>query len=168
MSFKHDAFLFNRCYAKFHYRLELFKLEVAKRSKNIPTSGIRSMYNMATNMNTQDIIWLVIGEPDFPTPSHIIEAGKDALDSGFTHYTHNLGLLELREAISRKLKRENGIDSNPETEIIATTGAQGALIMSLFVLCEQGDEILVPRPCFASYEAQIQLASAVPIPIPLE
>ncbi|MFQ5818925.1 MAG: pyridoxal phosphate-dependent aminotransferase [Candidatus Heimdallarchaeota archaeon] len=144
------------------------RLRVAKRSTNIPSSGIRRMYNIATQMNTKDMIWLVIGEPDFPTPTHIIAAGKEALNSGFTHYTHNLGLLELRESIARKLKRENRIESNPETEIIATTGAQGALIMTLFIILEEGDEVLVPRPCFASYEAQIKLASAIPVPISLE
>ena len=143
-------------------------LQVAKRSTSIPPSGIRRMYNIATRMKAKDMIWLVIGEPDFPTPTHIIEAGKEALDSGFTHYTHNLGLLELREAIARKLMRENGIEANPETEIIATTGAQGALIMTLFVILEKRDEVLVPRPCFASYEAQIKLSSSVPVPISLE
>ncbi|MFQ6126316.1 MAG: pyridoxal phosphate-dependent aminotransferase [Candidatus Heimdallarchaeota archaeon] len=144
------------------------QLQVAKRSTNIPSSGIRRMYNIATQMKEKDMIWLVIGEPDFPTPVHIINAGKEALNSGFTHYTHNLGLLELREAIARKLKRENGIETNPETEIIATTGAQGALIMTLFIILEEGDEILVPRPCFASYEAQIKLANAILVPISLK
>jgi len=126
------------------------------------------MFNIATQMKAKDMIWLVIGEPDFPTPTHIIEAGKDALDLGFTHYTHNLGLLELREAIARKLKQENGIETNPETEINATTGAQGALIMTLFVILEKGNEILVPRPCYASYEAQIKLAGGDPVPISLQ
>lgn len=143
-------------------------LQITKRSKSIPSSGIRRMYNIAKQMNVKDMIWLVIGEPDFPTPAHIIEAGKEAMDSEFTHYTHNLGLLELREAIARKLKRENGISTNPETEIIATTGAQGALNTSLFVILEKGDEILVPYPCYASYEAQIKLTGGSPVPISLQ
>lgn len=126
------------------------------------------MFNIAKQMNVKDMIWFVLGEPDFPTPAHIIEAGKEAMDHEFTHYTHNLGLLELREAIARKLKRENGITTNPETEIIATTGAQGALNTSLFVILEKGDEILVPYPCYASYEAQIKLTGGSPVPISLQ
>ncbi len=142
--------------------------QIAKRSKSIPSSGIRHMFNIAKQMKVKDMIWLVLGEPDFPTPTHIIEAGKKALDSEFTHYTHNLGLLELRAAIAQKLKRENKIETNPETEIIATTGAQGALNMSLFVILEEGDEILVPHPCYASYEAQIKMTGGSSVPISLQ
>ena len=135
----------------------------SKRVSSIDLSGIRKMFELTT----EDTINLGLGEPDFDTPPHIIEAAKNAMDDGFTHYTVNKGTMELREAISDKLKNENNINSDPES-IIVTVGASEALHMCTHVLVERGDEVLIPDPGFVSYGACVKLAEAEPVPVKLE
>ncbi len=111
---------------------------------------------------------MTVGIPDFDTPDHIKEAAKRALDDGFTKYTHNAGLIEVREAFAKKAKRDNGIDANPETEVMCTAGGMGALVLANLVLVNPGDEVLYPDPGFVSHYAHIKLAYGVPIPIQLK
>src|ERR1019366_9336497 len=101
------------------------------------------------------------------TPYHIIEAAKKALDEGFTHYTVNKGIIELRDAISTKLGKENRITANPES-IIVTVGASEALHLALQALINEGDEVLIPDPGFVSYDASVKLAGGVSIPVRLK
>ena len=138
-------------------------MEPARRVKSINLSGIRKMFELVG----EDSINLGLGEPDFNTPQHIIEAAKNALDEGFTHYTVNKGILELREAISTKLERDNNIFAHPES-IIVTVGASEALHLALQALINDGDEVLIPDPGFVSYDATVKLAGGVPIPIRLQ
>jgi aspartate aminotransferase len=112
----------------------------------------------------EDSINLALGEPDFDTPTHIKDAVKRALDENFTHYTGNQGIIELREAISRKLKRDNRIKTSPDS-VIVTVGASEALLMATLALVEKGDEVLIPDPGFVSYDACVQLAGGTTVPV---
>lgn len=113
-----------------------------------------------------DVITLGRGEPDIPTPQHIIDAAKAALDAGYTSYTNPAGLLALREAIAEKLRRDNGLDYDPATEIIVTTGAQEAMAIVMQTLLDPGDEVLIAAPFYMAYEANIVLAGGVPVAVP--
>ncbi len=137
-------------------------MEPSRRVKLISLSGIRKMFELVG----EDSINLGLGEPDFDTPHHIIEAAKKALDEGFTHYTVNKGIMELRDAISTKLGKDNSITANPES-IIVTVGASEALNLALQALINEGDEVLIPDPGFVSYDASVKLAGGVSIPVRL-
>jgi len=97
-------------------------------------------------------ISLAFGEPDQATPSHIIKAAIEALKRGFTHYTAERGYVHLREAISRKLKRENGVEANPYFEILVTCGSGQAVDLALRATLNPGDEVLTPNPSFFAYQ----------------
>src|SRR5438552_4585855 len=109
------------------------------------------------------ILSLAIGEPDFPTPAHIVEAAKKALDDGYTKYTAAPGIRELREAIAEKSQKENGIPAKPENVIVAPT--KHTLFMTFMALLESGDEALIPDPGWVSYAPMVTLAGAKPVPI---
>lgn len=132
----------------------------ANRTKLIELSQIRKMFEV-TN---PDAINLGIGEPDFNVPSHIKEAMKESIDNNETHYTSNKGIIELREAIADKFKKDNGIHTTPEN-IIVTAGASEALYMCAQAFMEKGDEIILPNPSFLSYEACIKLSNGTIIPV---
>ncbi|MDO5851844.1 MAG: pyridoxal phosphate-dependent aminotransferase [Methanobacteriaceae archaeon] len=130
----------------------------ADRIKDINLSEIRKMFENAS----PDAISLAIGEPDFDTPPHIINALKKALDNKQTHYAHNKGLIELREAIQNKLKKDNNIKTDSES-ILVTVGASQALYSSIQALINKGDEVIIPDPGFLSYQACVKLAEGTPI-----
>ena len=109
------------------------------------------------------ILSLAIGEPDFPTPAHIVEAAKKALDDGYTKYTAAPGIRELREAIAEKSQKENGIPAKPENVIVAPT--KHTLFMTFMALLNPGDEALIPDPGWVSYAPMASLAGAKPVPI---
>lgn len=132
-------------------------MEPSKRVRSINLSEIRKMFEMAG----ENSINLGLGEPDFKTPDHIIEAAYSAMREGFTHYTSNMGILELREAIANKLNRENGINTQPDS-ILVTVGASEAIFMCMQALVDPGDEVLVPDPGFLSYNACVNLAGGIP------
>ncbi|MEN4006324.1 MAG: pyridoxal phosphate-dependent aminotransferase [Methanobacteriaceae archaeon] len=134
----------------------------AKRCKSIQLSQIRKMFDLTM----ENAVNLSLGEPDFDTPEHIRNAVKKALDDGFTHYTSNKGILELREAISCKLRYENKIEADPES-IIVTVGASEALHISLQALINRGDEVLIPDPGFLSYDPCVKLAEGKSVPFEL-
>ena len=97
-----------------------------------------------------NIISLNIGEPDYPTPENISQAAKSAIDAHFTKYQPVPGILELREAICKKLKADNGLTYQPN-EICVSAGAKQAVFNAVFVLCGEGDEVIIPTPCWVSY-----------------
>lgn len=136
---------------------------ISNRCKNIEPSEIRKIFNIAT----KDSINLGIGEPDFDTPNHIIDAAKKALDEGKTHYTPNNGIPELRESVCHKLKNDNNIDINPDN-IITTCGASEALMLSLMAIVNRGEEVLIPDPGFVSYKSLTQLCEAKYVPMKLD
>ncbi len=131
----------------------------------LPESGIRRITNLAITL--PDCIRLEIGEPQFATPAHICEAATRAMRDGFTRYTPSQGLLSLREAISAKLVRVNGLDVPPD-HIVATNGALSGLYTSCRALLEPGDEMLIPDPGWPNWEMMILTAGgrAVRYPTP--
>lgn len=112
------------------------------------------------------IIHLEIGEPDFPTPAHIVEAGKKALDDGFTHYGPTMGMPELREAIAADVASTRGIAVDP-SQVCITPGAKPALFYAMLGTLNEGDEVLLPDPGFPIYASLARYLGAVPVPVPL-
>lgn len=113
------------------------------------------------------VIALSAGEPDFDTPEEICEAAIKAIRDGFTHYTNNAGILELREAICDKLQRNNGIRYEPD-EILCSNGAKQSVAQAVSVLCQKGDEVLIPAPYWVSYPEMTRFAGGVPVSIPTD
>ena len=114
----------------------------------------------------RDIIHLEIGEPDFDTPRHIVEAGKQALDQGWTHYGPTQGLPELREAIAAHICRTRGIRVGAE-HVCVVPGGKPIIFFPMMALLEPGDEVIYPNPGFPIYESMINFLGAKPVPIPL-
>jgi len=137
----------------------------SKRVEIIPRSGIREIFDLARVV--PDLVHFELGEPDFRMPDHVTEASIQALNEGFTKYTPNAGLEELREAISEKLKRENGFDADPRSEVMVTAGAVNALSLSILSTINQGDEVVIPDPGYVSFAAQVLFAEGVPVFVPL-
>lgn len=136
---------------------------LSSKVNSLKASGIRKFFDIAATMD--DVISLGIGEPDFTTPQPIIDAGIDALRRGETHYTSNHGILELRRAISDHLDQRYGAKYNPADEIIVTVGVSEALYLTFTTLLDPGDEVIIPTPCFVSYQAEVTLAGGVPVEI---
>lgn len=136
----------------------------AKRLQNITESATLRISNLAGELKSQgkDIISFSLGEPDFATPGHIIEAAKASLDRGDTHYTPSPGIPELRKAIAEKLKKENAVDAQAGN-IIVTPGAKQAIFEAMLSVLEEGDEAILFDPAWVSYEPCIKLAGAMPI-----
>ena len=137
---------------------------LARHVVGLKPSGIRKFFDIVATM--QDVISLGIGEPDFVTPAPIIEAGIRSLKSGETHYTSNAGLIALREAVANHLSRLYGIIYQPKDEVIITVGVSEALYLTMSALLNPGEEVIVPTPCFVSYQAEVILAGGVPVEIP--
>ncbi len=110
------------------------------------------------------VISLSAGEPDFATPQPVAAAAKKAIDDGFTHYTENAGMLELREEICRKLKQDNGLTYATES-ILCSNGAKQSVAQTILALCAPGDEVLIPAPYWVSYPEMVRLSGATPIAI---
>jgi aminotransferase len=137
---------------------------LSKRVAGLKPSGIRKFFDIAATM--KDVISLGIGEPDFTTPEPILQAGIHSLQNGETHYTSNWGKLELRQAIADNLKKLYGVSYNPENEVVATVGVSEALYLTMVAVLDPGDEVIIPTPCFVSYQAEVLLAGGVPVEIP--
>ncbi len=118
-----------------------------------------------TSIPTEGTITLSSGTPDFPTPAHIVEAGRKALADGQTRYTAWQGLPQLREAIADKLARENNLEVNPETDVLVTAGSQAAMLSIVLALVDPGDEIIVPVPFYDEYRRDIMLAGGTLVPV---
>lgn len=108
------------------------------------------------------VIGLSAGEPDFDTPAPISEAGIKAIEEGFTHYTQNPGIPELREAICAKLKADNGLTYAPN-QIVCSNGAKQSVALAVMALCRDGDEVLIPAPYWVSYPEMVRLAGGTPV-----
>ena len=113
-----------------------------------------------------DVIAMGPGDPDLPTPAHIIEAAKEALDAGATHYTPPPGDPRLRAAVAGRIRDAQGMDYDPASEIIITTGAEEAIYLALVSLVDDGDEVLVPEYRFTTYDwgTELSLGSIVEYP----
>ncbi|MEO7002300.1 MAG: pyridoxal phosphate-dependent aminotransferase [Ktedonobacterales bacterium] len=110
------------------------------------------------------VVHLEIGEPDFPTPEHIVEAGCKALRDGHTHYTAAPGIIELREAIAQDASVRRGLDFTPD-EVVVTPGGKPIMFYSILALVDEGDEVIYPNPGFPIYESMIRFVGAKPVPI---
>jgi aspartate aminotransferase len=143
-------------------------MKLAERMSRIGVEGAFKVLARARALEAQgrDIIHLEIGEPDFNTPTHIVEAGKRALDEGFTRYAPTPGLPELREAIATHISRTRGICVGPE-RVSVVPGGKPMIFFPMLALIEPGDEVIYPDPGFPIYESMINFLGATPIPIPL-
>ena len=136
---------------------------LSPRVKGIAPSGIRKFFDLLENMDSEDAISLGVGEPDFVTPWHIRDAGVYALEKGFTKYTSNAGLSELRREIARYLHRRFGMDYDPMKQMIVTVGGSEGIDVAVRAIVGQGDEVIVPVPSFVCYGPIVQLAGGVPV-----
>jgi len=140
------------------------KYKLAERVHKVLPSFTLQMATRAAEMRSQglDVINLSVGEPDFNTPKHIIDAGKKAMDDGFTKYTAGPGMLEFREAICSKLKKENGLHYEP-ADILVSNGEKQSLYNACQALFDRGDDVIVFRPYWVSFPEFIRLSDAEPI-----
>ncbi len=139
-------------------------MQLARRVLEVKPSPTLSISSKAKELKGrgEDVINLSVGEPDFNTPEYIKEAGICALKENFTRYTDTSGTGELREGISQKLRKENALTYSAE-EIIVSTGAKQALYNAILVLCDPGEEVIIPSPYWVSYPEMVRLAEAVPV-----
>lgn len=140
------------------------RTQFSERVTRLKPSGIRKFFDIAATM--ENVISLGIGEPDFDSPPSVIEAGIRALREGQTHYTSNAGILELRQKLTAHLEMLYGVQYDPQNEALITVGGSEALYLACTALLNRGDEVIIPSPCFVSYQAQVILADAVPVEIP--
>jgi aspartate aminotransferase len=135
----------------------------AKRVTSIEPSPTVALGNLVSELKArgEDILSLSVGEPDFPTPAHIVEAAKKALDGGHTKYTPSMGIRDLREAIAEKSSKENGIPAKAENVLVAPT--KHTLFIACMALLDAGDEAIIPDPGWVSYAPMVRLAGARPV-----
>lgn len=136
---------------------------LAPQVRDIQPSGIRKFFDLVSG--NKDIITLGVGEPDFVTPWHVREACVYSLERGFTGYTSNAGMPELREAIAEYLNDSFHVEYNPANQIIVTVGGSEAIDLALRALVVPGDEILIPEPCYISYSPITSIGGGVPVGI---
>ncbi len=141
-------------------------MRIAERSKRIEKSETLRVKEKALQLKQQgvDVVDLTAGEPDFPTPPNVCEAGINAINEGFTRYTANAGMPELREAIVEKFKRDGNLSYTID-QIVVSAGAKQALTNAVLTLAEKGDEVIIIAPYWVSYLQQVRLANAKPVVI---
>lgn len=137
----------------------------AERVASLEPSVTLRLVNLLSDAKAhgREVLSLALGEPDFPTPAHIVEAAKEALDKGYTKYTPSSGLRELREAIAEKSRKDNKIPARPDDVLVAPT--KHTLFMTCMALLDAGDEAILPDPGWVSYAPIIRLAGATPVPV---
>lgn len=140
---------------------------LARRVRSMQESQTMKITGLAKQMKAagKDIISLSAGEPDFPTPDFVAQAGIDAIKAGFTRYTANAGIPELRKAVVEKFKRDNGIEFTPD-QIIISNGGKQTLANALLALCEEGNEVVIPAPFWVSFPEMVRLSGAEPVIVP--
>ena len=137
---------------------------ISQHVQALPASGIRKFFDLLSGMD--DVISLGVGEPDFVTPPGIRQAAIRSIEEGYTHYTSNYGLIELRQAIAHHLQRLYDVEYDPATEIIVTTGVSEAINLAMLALIDPGDEVLCPDPSYVAYKPAVLLAGGVFVPVP--
>lgn len=139
---------------------------LSARVKRMKESATLRMAQLGREVQSQghDVISLSLGEPDFDTPVHIKDAAKRALDAGHTKYTPVPGIIELRQAISDKFKRENGLDYTP-AQIVVSTGAKQSIANIALAMLDEGDEVVILAPYWVSYSAIVKVAGGIPISV---
>src|SRR6201993_903779 len=144
------------------------QLRLAKRMARLGTETAFEVLVKARGLEAKgrDIVHLEIGEPDFDTPSNIIDAGCDALHKGFTHYGPSAGLMELREVIAQYVSETRRVNVSPD-EVVVVPGGKPIIFFSILALVEEGDEVIYPNPGFPIYESMINYIGAKAVPIRL-
>jgi aspartate/methionine/tyrosine aminotransferase len=144
-------------------------MKLADRMSRIGTESAFDVLVRARALEAQgkNVIHLEIGEPDFPTPAHVVSAAKQALDEGWTHYGPTQGLPELREAIAAHISRTRGIRVGAQ-HVSVVPGGKPIIFFPMLALLDTGDEVIYPNPGFPIYESMIRFAGATPVPLPLE
>ena len=139
---------------------------LSRRAQELKPSGIRKFFDMLEEM--KDVVALTVGQPDFQTPWHIREAGILSLEKGKTYYTSNAGTMELREEIVKYLDRRFSLRYDPKSEILVTVGGSEAIDLAIRALVNEGDEVILPTPCFVCYDPIIHLTGGKTVEIPLK
>ena len=139
---------------------------ISKRAQSVAPSETLKISAKAKELSRQgkSIISLSAGEPDFLTPKHVCNAAIEAIENGFHGYTMNTGTPELREAISKKLKRDNGLEYSP-SQIVCSNGAKQSLGFSMLAVVDEGDEVIIPAPYWVSYPQMVKLAGGTPVTV---
>ncbi len=137
----------------------------AERIQAVERSPFYAIADLAAKR--KDCLYLHLGEPDFETPSHIVHAAREALSGGWTHYTPDRGLADLRRLVAEKIRRENLAEYNFEDEILITAGGQAALHTAIMGTINPGDEVLLLAPFYPPYLANVQLAGGTPVVVPM-
>ena len=140
--------------------------KLSKKVLEIKPSGIRRFFDLVSEK--KDVISLGVGEPDFDTPWHIRDEGIYAFEKGKTFYTSNAGLKDLRVEICNYLKRKFSLDYDPLSEVLVTVGGSEAIDLAIRSLVNEGDEVIIPEPCYVSYKPCAILANAKPVTIDLK
>lgn len=133
---------------------------------SLKPSGIRKFFELTEKMD--DVTALTVGQPDFVTPWHIREAAIESLEKGRTYYTSNAGLTPLREEICKYMERRFSLKYNPQNETLVTVGGSEAIDLAIRATVSQGDEVIIPEPCFVCYAPIVTLAGGTPVPLPLK
>lgn len=143
-------------------------MKLASRMEKLGTESAFAVLAQAQALEAtgRRVVHLEIGEPDFPTPAHIVEAAEEALRSGQTHYVPAPGILPLRESVSAFLERTKRMRATPD-RVVVTPGAKPIMFYTILALCESGDEVLYPDPGFPMYESIASFSGALAVPIPL-
>lgn len=137
---------------------------VSRRVKSLSPSGIRRFFDLLNTMD--DVISLGVGEPDFVTPWRIREAAIYSIEKGYTMYTSNYGLMELRQEISGYINRRTGLSYDPANQVLVTVGVSQALDLAMRAILDPGDEVIIPEPTYVSYIPCVSLAGGVPVTVP--
>ena len=140
------------------------KSYLAERVASLKPSGIRKFFEIASTM--KEVISLGIGEPDFDSPPAIVDAGIKSMREHKTHYTSNRGIMPLREALSQHIENLYKVSYSPKDEIVITVGGSEALVVACNAILNPGDEVILPTPCFVSYQGVITLAGGVSVEVP--
>lgn len=138
-------------------------IPISKRVALLAPSGIREFFDLVLGM--KEIISLGVGEPDFVTPWNIRETAIHSIEQGYTSYTSNKGLYELRAAITNHLHSKYNLDYNPDTESLITVGVSEALDIAVRAIINPGDEVIIPEPCYVSYAPIVTLSGGRPLPV---
>jgi aminotransferase len=139
------------------------KTYLSKKAKELKPSGIRRFFDLAAGM--EGVVSLGVGEPDFVTAWGVREAAINSLEQGFTSYTANAGLLELRQEISSYMNNQFKVNYSPESEILVTVGASQAIDLAMRAILDPGDEVIIIEPCFVSYLPMVELAGGVAVQV---
>jgi aminotransferase len=136
-------------------------MRISKRVDQLAPSGIRAFFDLVLGM--KDVISLGVGEPDFVTPWHVRERAIESLEQGYTSYTSNKGMIELRREIASFLAKRHHVSYDPEEEILITVGVSEALDLAMRAILNPGEKILIPEPCYVAYGPVVELAGGKPV-----